>query len=184
MRLVPLVCALASAATVALPALAADAPRTNAPDVSGFRCDGTDPFFFDELQRAQADRVGYGETWDERTCDEGAEIYAEGSTSQWRALKRKKIRATDEEQALALVLPMVSFGGLAAVALAAAVLALAARLRRVSVLQAPCPACGAELPVEAREHTEHMFCPMCGAPCIVEVRGKGAHTTAIAREAS
>lgn len=184
MRHVLLVCTLAGAVVCALPALAVDPPRTNDPPRSAFRCDGTDPFFFAELDRAQADMVGYGETWDERICDEGAEIYAEGSTSKWRAFKRKRIRATDDEQALALVLPMVSFGGLAAVALAAAALALAARLRRIVVLQAPCPACEAELPIESHEHTEHMFCPMCGAPCIVEVQGKGKLATATARAAS
>jgi hypothetical protein len=154
------------------------APDTLEGGARAFKCDGTDPFFFEELNNAG--RLGYGETWDEHICDEGAEVYGEGATSRWKAFKpRPRARATDEEQALALVLPLVSIGGLFAVGLAAAALAFAQRLRRQPVLTAGCPACDAELPVSLESgRTQHMFCPMCGAPCTVDIEGKGKTATA------
>lgn len=151
-----------------------------APSLS-FRCDGTDPFFFEELE--QAGSVGYGETWDETICDDGVEVYADGATSRWKAWRRKpSLKRSAEDQALALVLPLVAFGSVTAVLLGAAAVAAATRLRRSPSLTAACPACANELPISVDAgRTQHMFCPMCGAPCSVDVVGKGASMRAEAR---
>jgi hypothetical protein len=153
-----------------------------APRPSGYRCDGTDPFFFEELERAGD--VGYGETWDETLCDEGVAIYAEGATSRWKAFRtpRRPPRPSDEEQMLALVMPMFAVGGLGALFLAAAALAAASRLRKRVVLEVPCPSCEAPLPIPVDDTAAHqLFCPLCGAACAVDVEGRGARATARAR---
>ena len=164
----------------AAPAVASE-PYVKTAPARAFRCDGTDEAFFEELKNAGA--VGYGETWDETICDEGVEIYAEGASSRWKAWRRKpSLQRNAEEQALALVLPLVGFGSIAAVLLGAAAVAAAGRLRRQTVLTAACPACASELPIRADAgRTQHLFCPMCGAPCSVHIEGKGADMRAEAR---
>lgn len=147
-----------------------------------FRCDGTDPYFFEELQKAG--RVGYGETWDETLCNEGVEVYADGATSRWRALRTPKgaQKTSNQDQMLALVMPAVAVGGMGAVFLAAAALAASARLRRRVVLEVPCPSCSASLPIAVDDvSAHHLFCPMCGAACAVDVRGRGKEASAVAR---
>ena len=153
----------------AAPALAADDATARAP-----HCDGTDPFLFDEMQKNGL--VGYGETWDEHTCDDGAEVYSEGATSRWRALRTKRVpHVSPEDQMLALIMPMVVIGGLGAIFLGAAALAALMRLRKRVVLSVPCPACDAELSVVVDDPNTHsQFCALCGAPCSVSVRGTGA----------
>lgn len=140
-----------------------------------FRCDGTDGFFFDELQRAG--KVGYGETWDATVCDEGAAVYAEGD-ARLRSVKRTRRPATKDEQALAMVVPLTVGGGLTFIVGAAAVLGWLGRLRRRVVLEAPCPACSAALPVEAGEGGTQLFCPMCGAACAIVIQGRGRAASA------
>jgi hypothetical protein len=146
-----------------------------------FRCDGTDEAFFEEMKAAGT--VGYGETWDASICDEGVEIYAEGATSRWKAFRKRATWKRDaEEQALALVLPLVGFGSIAAVLLGAAAVAAATRLRRVPTLTAACPACASGLPISVENgRLQHLFCPMCGAPCSVHIEGKGDEMVAEAR---
>lgn len=179
-RVLPFAAALLATAALAEPAPAA-APATAPSGGAGarpFRCDGTDPFFFAEMDGAG--KVGYGETWDSRVCDEGVAVYAEGATSRWAAFKRPRRPATDDEQALALVLPITVGGGLALIFGVAGVLSLVNRLRRRVVLEAPCPSCSAALPVEASEGGTQLFCPMCGAACaiVIQGRGKTAHAHA------
>ncbi|MBI1947051.1 MAG: hypothetical protein HYS27_15245 [Deltaproteobacteria bacterium] len=154
------------------PATAPDAPSA-AP--RPFRCDGTDGFFFDELQRAG--KVGYGETWDATLCDEGAAVYAEGD-ARLRSVRRTRRPATKDEQALAMVVPLTVGGGLTFIVGAAAVLGWLGRLRRRVVLEAPCPSCGAALPVEAGEGGTQLFCPMCGAACAIVIQGRGRNASA------
>lgn len=149
---------------------------------SGFRCDGTDPFFFEELEKAGT--LGYGETWDETLCNEGVELYAEGVTGRWKAFRqpRRPPRPSDEDQMLALVMPMFAIGGLAAVFLAAAAVAAVSRLKKRVVLDVPCPACAAPLPIPVDDESAHrLFCPMCGVACAVDVEGRGSGATARAR---
>jgi hypothetical protein len=146
----------------------------------GFRCDGTDPQFFEELKNAGT--LGYGETWDETICDEGLEVYGEGANSRWRAFKQKRPYKNPENQMLALVMPMFAMGGLAAVLLGASALAFAARMKKRVVLAVPCPACDTVLPIPLDdESARSLFCPACGAACAVDVEGKGKTATARAR---
>lgn len=150
-------------------------------DGDGFRCDGTDPFFFEELNKAGL--VGYGETWDESICDEGLPIYGEGAGSRWKAFKVKRPRGKSaEDQMLALVVPMVAFGGFAAVFAASSLLAFASRLKKRVVLAVPCPACDAELAIALDDEAgRQLFCPSCGAACGIDVVGKGKGATGTAR---
>ena len=146
----------------------------------GFRCDATDPFFFEELNKAGT--LGYGETWDETLCDEGLAVYGEGATSRWQAFKQKRPYKNPEKQMLALVMPMVAFGGVAAVLLGASALAFATRMKKRVVLDVSCPACDAALPIVADDVSTHqLFCPVCGAGCAIDVQGKGKQATARAR---
>lgn len=161
---------LATAALLCATAAAAQTEGDASPR-RGFRCDGTDGFFFAEMEKAGT--VGYGETWDSRICDEGVAVYAEGATSKWAAFKRPRRPATKDEQALALVLPITVGGGLALIFGTAAALSLAGRLKRRLVLEAPCPSCSAPLPVEAGESGTQLFCPMCGAACAITIQGRG-----------
>ena len=148
---------------------------------AGFRCDGTDPFFFEELN--QAGWLGYGETWDERLCDEGLSIYAEGAGSRWQAIKRPRSRhQSDEDQMLALVVPMVGFAAFAAVFVASSLVAFASRMKKRIVLAVPCPACAAELAIALDDKEgRQLFCPSCGAACGIEVTGTKKDATATAR---
>ncbi len=146
----------------------------------GFRCDGTDPFFFEELK--DAGRLGYGETWDESVCDEGLEIYGEGANARWRAFQQKRPYKNPEDQMLALVMPMIAMGGMAAVFLGASALAFASRMKKRVVLNVPCPACETELPIAVDdESARSLFCPACGAACAIDIEGKGKTATARAR---
>jgi hypothetical protein len=158
------------ACALATPALADD-----------LRCDGTDEALFDELHKAESgDHVGYGETWDEHVCDDGAEIYAEGADGRWKNMRTKRSRVvSDEDQMLALVMPMAAVGGLGAIFAAAAALAAVMRLRRRHVVEVACPACDASLPIAVDDKLAHqLFCPMCGEACRVEVTGSGKNATA------
>ena len=157
----------------------AEAARTAAPSEThrgpgagarGFRCDGTDAYFFTEMDKAGT--VGFGETWDARICDEGVAVYAEGATSKWAPFHRRR-PVTKDEQALALVLPVTVGGGLVLIFGTAAALSLAGRLRKRVVLEAPCPSCSALLPIEAGESDTQLFCPMCGAACAITIQGRG-----------
>lgn len=150
-------------------------PSTSSGPARAFRCDGTDAFFFHELERAGT--VGYGETWDAALCDEGAAVYAEGD-ARLRSAKRTRRPATKDEQALAMVVPLTVGGGLAVILGAAAALGVLSRMRRRLVLEAPCPACAAPLPVEASERGTQLFCPMCGAACAIVIQGRGSTASA------
>lgn len=175
LRALPLVAMLLSAPAwgEGAAAPAGEPAATGEPAAVGrrFHCDGTDGFLFDEMKRAGT--VGYGETWDARVCDEGVAVYAEGATSRWSAFRRPRRPVTDDEQALALVLPLTVGGGIALIFGTAAALSLAGRLKKRIVLAAPCPSCSASLPVEAGEGGTQLFCPMCGVACAISVQGKG-----------
>lgn len=151
------------------------APGAPAAPARTFRCDGTDGYFFDELNKAGT--VGYGETWDATICSEGAAVYAEGDRRH-RELRRTRRPVSADEQALAMVVPLSVGGGLAAIVGAAALLGAFTRLRRRIVLEAPCPHCSAPLPVEAGEGDTQLFCPMCGVACAIVVQGRGRAATA------
>lgn len=158
----------------------ADASAT-AQDASGFRCDGTDPFFFEEMNKAGM--VGYGETWDESICDQGLAVYGEGASSKWKAFKYKRpYRKSAEDQMLALVVPMVAAGAFAAVFAASSLLAFASRMKKRIVLSVPCPACAAELAIALDDEAgRQLFCPSCGAACGIEITGTKKDATATAR---
>jgi hypothetical protein len=173
---------------LALPALAAEAPAsTNAPTApterASLHCDGTNEELFNSLHKGEADRVGYGETWDEHVCDEGTDTYAAGATSRWAALRSPRhFQATPEDQFLALVGPVVVLGGIGVMLFGAFMVALVGRLRRAAVISVACPACAAELPITVDKSGEQgMFCPMCGAGCTVRVYGRGKTATASAQ---
>lgn len=168
------------ALTVFAVSLGASSARADDSRGEGFRCDGTDPFFFEELKSSGT--LGYGETWDETLCDEGLEIYGEGANSRWRAFKQKRPYKNPENQMLALVMPMFAMGGMAAVLLGASALAFASRMKKRVVLNVPCPACDTELPIAVDdESARNLFCPACGAACAIDVQGKGKSATAHAR---
>jgi hypothetical protein len=166
-------CALAF--FVALPAVAEE---------HEFHCDGTDPFFFAEM--ADAGTLGYGETWDEHVCDEGADTFAPGADSRWKKMRTPRVfRVSPEDQMLALVMPMAAVGGLGAIFLAAGAIAAVGRMKKRVVLEVACPSCDAPLPVPVDDAKAGdsgrelgMFCPMCGTACRVAVEGKGADVAA------
>ena len=145
------------------------------------RCDGADEQLFGEMK--QAGETGYGETWDEKTCNQGRVIYTPGvAEAGGGPFRYRSKRQAQEQQALALVLPLVVVGGLAVAFAAAAAFAYVMRLKKRTVLQIPCPECDAGLPIDADAgHAQHLFCPLCGAPCLVDVTGRGKTAAATAR---
>jgi hypothetical protein len=153
---------------------------TTAAADEGLRCDGTDAFFFAEMN---ASMVGYGETWDETLCDEGLAIYGEGASSRWPAWRRARTyKKSAEDQMLALVMPMFAIGGTGAVFLGASLVAFASRRKKRVVFAVPCPSCAAELAVALDDETaRQLFCPACGVACGIDVRGAGASAIASAR---
>ncbi len=151
------------------------AAPAGASDPVDIRCDGTNAAFFEELDEAQQHKVGYGETWDEHVCDQGVAVYAPGADGRWKDMRTpRSLHVSDEDQMLALVMPMAAVGGLGAIFLGAAALAAVSRLKRRVILEVPCPSCEAPLPIPVDDKSGHqMFCPMCGAACSVAVTGKG-----------
>src|SRR4051812_14323918 len=130
------VCVLALGLLAATSAVANGDPTPKAPIVSPaeFHCDGTDPFFFGEM--ADAGMTGYGETWDEHVCDQGADTFAPGADGRWKNMRTPRVhRATAEEQTLALVAPMAAIGGLGAIFLGAFAIAAVGRLKKRVVLE-------------------------------------------------
>lgn len=161
--------ALALALGVALlpgPALAED-------DDGPFHCDGTDPALFLEMQ--EAGWVGYGETWDQETCGQGATIYAAGAR-QWADMRPKWSLAALPEmdvQFYSTVFPVVAFGGLASIFGIAWLAAFLQRRRRVRVATLSCPSCETELQVTLDDPAlRSLFCASCGAPCVVVDHGE------------
>lgn len=139
-----------------------------------YRCDGTDPFFFEEMKKAGA--VGYGETWDHTVCDQGVEVYAQGTTSRsgWRAFRPRPRKLTDDQEFYASLMPMAGAASLGVVAAAAGIMALLSRRsRRTRVVDAPCPGCATMLPIVVEDKSTHsLFCPVCGTGCRADVQGR------------
>ena len=153
------------------PAAAADAG-------AALHCDGTDPQLFEEMENNGT--LGYGETWDEHVCDEGYDTFAEGADGRWRNMRTPRSKqVSQEDQMLALVMPVAAVGGLGAIFLGAAALAAVTRMKKRVILEVACPACAAPLPIPVDDvSAQSLFCPMCGAACRVEVTGKGADAKA------
>ena len=157
---------------LALFALLAAGARADAGSGADLRCDGTDPQLFEEMQKNGT--LGYGETWDEHTCDQGVDTFAEGADARWAKMRTpRKHVVSAEDQMLALIMPMAAVGGLGAIFLGAAAVAAVTRMRRRIVLEVACPSCEAPLPIAVDDKSHELFCPMCGAACRVEVTGKG-----------
>lgn len=159
-----------------LPVQASDAnvsaPRAapgNAADVAAertFHCDGTDPALFQEMQ--ESGWVGYGETWDLHTCDEGAEAYVAGMNRRWRAWRGTKAREKRKKEMsfYAALFPFVAFGGLGSMFGVAFLLAAFQRRRRVPRQYLYCRECAVSIPVAADDPgLRNAFCPACGKAC-------------------
>jgi hypothetical protein len=137
-----------------------------------FHCDGKDAALFEEMKASGT--VGYGETWDATVCDQGLEVYAEGTTSRWSVFQPKKRRLTKEQEMLGNLVPATGAVALGVVGAAAGLMALVSRrARRSRVVEAPCPGCGAQLPILLDDPSSHgLFCPVCGTGSYADVTGK------------
>lgn len=173
-RLGVLACCLAVG--IHLPALAVeeDASAAQAPFGSGaeaaaerdFHCDGTDPALFQEMQ--ESGWVGYGETWDLHTCDEGAEAFVAGMNRRWRSWRGEKVREKRKQEMsfYAALFPFVAFGGLGTMFGVAWILAAFQRRRRVPRQFLFCRSCDVSIPVAADDPgLRNAFCPACGKAC-------------------
>lgn len=163
--------------------LALSAPAfAEAAEPRPFHCDGTDPALFEEIR--ESGWVGYGETWDLNTCDQGAEIYFEGTTSQWKAwrLQRPVTKKTPEVQFYATLFPFVAFGVLGSIFGIAWVAAAITRRRRIPKVLLSCPSCSVEMPVPLDDPAfRSMFCPACGGACVVVDQAEDGSTRARVR---
>lgn len=180
MRLVAVLLVFGAAPSLAEPALdATGQPESfvgeGLPPDWTFACDGQDTFLLAELDEAIRTRVGYGETWDESVCDHGSlSVYGDGATERWPAFRRPRLwQPTQQDQFLALAMPVVAIGGLSlCIALAAAIAAIA-RLKKRIVVDVPCPSCQTDIPYSLDDGSSQLFCPSCGAPCRIDVTGQG-----------
>lgn len=137
-----------------------------------FHCDGRDPAFFQELR--EAGFVGYGETWDFHTCDEGSDVYAPGATARWRAWRSpqvKRARARDLSF-YAVFFPFIACGALGAIFGGAYAIAALRRRRSPARLAFSCTECAFTLDVPADDPAlRSLFCPACGGACRVGAPG-------------
>lgn len=149
----------------------AGAARADESESYRFHCDGKDEALFEEMKKSGA--VGYGETWDATVCDQGLEVYAEGTTSRWAAFKPKKRRLTAEQEMLGNLVPVSGAIALGFVGVAAGLMALVSRrARKTKVVEAPCPSCGTKLPILVDDPSTHgLFCPVCGTGSYAEIKG-------------
>lgn len=157
------------------------APASLESDPAGaraFHCDGTDPALFQEMQ--EAGWVGYGETWDLHTCDQGSAVFAPSATRRWRAFRSAAAaqrKAQEEASFWAMLFPFVAIGILGALFAAAWLLAVLLRRRWEPKLSLVCSACAVEIPVDADDPAmRNQFCPSCGGACRVIPRGAGYGT--------
>lgn len=159
---------------IVIAALLVGAPAL-ADDAHAFHCDGKDAFLFEEMKAAGT--VAYGETWDHTTCDQGVEVYAEGTTSRWQAFKPRFVRdgrrITAQQAYYANLVPIGGALALGVVGLGAGLMALASRrARRSRVVDAPCPGCATPLPIVLDDPASRgLFCPRCGTGSWAEVSG-------------
>jgi hypothetical protein len=68
----------AAVVALALGGLAAHAQAPTTDDDWQYACDGTDPALLAAIDEAFRTRVGYGETWDESVCNQGALVLGDG----------------------------------------------------------------------------------------------------------
>jgi hypothetical protein len=137
-----------------------------AADERKFHCDGTDPALFQEMQ--ESGWVGYGETWDLHTCDEGAEAFVAGMNRRWRSWRTQKVREKRKKEMsfYAALFPFVAFGGLGTMFGVAWILAAFQRRRRVPRQYLFCGDCAVSIPVAAEDlGLCNAFCPACGKAC-------------------
>lgn len=171
----------AALATVALGVVLFALPGVAKDDDLTFHCDGTDPALFQEAE--EAGWIGYGETWDQETCGQGATIYAAGAR-QWADMRPKwslAIRPQMNVEFYSRVLPFVAFGGLASIFAFAWLAAFWQRRRRVRVATLSCPSCSMAMQVTLDDPAlRSLFCPACGAPCVVVDEGERRSATVAA----
>jgi hypothetical protein len=137
-------------------------------DNGALLCDGTDAALLAELDEAMRTGIGYGETWDETICNQGTAVAGFAAPHP-----KRRPKSSGEEQFLALVMPMVAFGGLGFAVVVAAIFGFIARSKKTIVKDVPCPHCDTVLPITLDGSSIHLFCPACGKGCLLEVRGRG-----------
>ncbi len=149
------------------PAAMAQAPAPTV--VPEFRCPGDNVAFWEEVR--EAGWVGFGETWDFDTCNQGADVFAAGANRRWKKMRPVRLAGgqpfglTEEDVAFyTTIVPYLAFGSLLGVFLLAWGFALIMRRRFVAPPLIPCPTCGAKLPVSEEEGG--MFCPGCGTAVV------------------
>jgi|GEM_PF-1748279 len=126
--------------------------------------------------------VGYGETWDLHTCEEGKHFYFPGATSRWKDFRKpRKPRVLSprpsgkpvDVEFYSVILPTVAFGSIGMLGVLAWLIALFTRKKKLDVVDVSCPKCSTTIPVIIDDrHNKNMFCPACGG-CSVQVVGHG-----------
>ena len=150
-----------------------------------FRCPGTDPAFFQEID--ESGWVGYGETWDMHTCGEGRAVYLPGATRRWLDLRPKisELFRRDmhvDAEFYSTILPWGLFGSFFGVFGFAWLLAVRHRRKKVIVLSVDCPVCAVGFPVIAgTAGTQSHFCPNCGGSSAVFGQTESGEISAHAR---
>jgi len=136
-----------------------------------FRCPADSPEFWAEVR--EAGWVGYGETWDLHTCDEGVEVFAEGASRRWKKMRPQlangglpRVMDAEDVEFYATVLPYGAFGSLGVIFVLAWLFALIQRRRAEPVEVVACPSCAVEIPIRPDEGG--VFCPACGAATVLE----------------
>jgi hypothetical protein len=150
-----------------------------------FRCDGTDPYLFEEMR--EAGWVGYGETWDFFTCTEGGQdIYTAAASKRFKDLRlqrpRKKLGLDIDVEFYTSVVPTVAFGSLAMVVLVAGLIAAIQIRRRKPPALVNCPSCTLQVPIPVDDPKQtHLFCPGCGQASFSVERTDGGEPEVRAR---
>ena len=131
-----------------------------------FRCPGTDPFFFEEMDKNGW--VGFGETWDLSQCNQGNSVYAENDKHHWAAFRLRMVAPIDEKDVAfySVAFPILAFGSIGMIFVLAWLLAFIQRRRRVKMKVVFCTGCPYEMVMpESMTKTDSGFCPSCGDGC-------------------
>lgn len=139
----------------------------------GWRCDGTNASFFEEVEAAGW--TGFGETWDWDTyCknDNAREIFASGATRRWRKMRPQWSRLAApkfDQEFYSKVFPAIAFGAIGLIFVIAWGMGVLHRRRKTRVVDLACPSCSAEIPVNLDDPAASggVFCPTCGTMCSV-----------------
>lgn len=144
-----------------------EAPTVPTVDNEGVRCPGDNVPFWEEAR--EAGWLGYGETWDLFTCDQGVPTYAPDANRRWEDMRTIRLRdggyfSPESGRFYSNIVPVFLFGTMLLVFVGAWAAAWFVRRREQAIPQTACSSCSLSIPISPLE--VGLFCPRCGTPVV------------------